>query len=323
MKNRIIAEQEIVYQTLENCLKGNKLSHALLFTGPKGTPKFQTALFLAQSLICKEADPFACEECELCDRVKQGQYTDVLILDGTQKSIKKDDVIRLQNQFNKTALEENGRKIYIINQAENATIEALNSLLKFLEEPSGENTTAILIVDQVERLLPTIVSRCQIIPFRPIPQDTCYSQAIEKGVDPQDAFLLSYSINDSDEILEISEKESYQKAIVGIKQHLNNIRRIDESLVNLQSEIFNEKDKTKETLIYFISIFECIIQNALSGNKSSVKWIQDEMDKLLAMKINLSQWLLILLETKDKCNRPFNTGLLLDQMILQMKEVMQ
>ena len=58
MINRLKQEQPVVYQTLKNCLEHDHLSHALLFTGPKGTPKMETALFVAQSLFCDDAHPF-------------------------------------------------------------------------------------------------------------------------------------------------------------------------------------------------------------------------------------------------------------------------
>lgn len=323
MKDKLQKEQPIVYQTLKNSLENHKLSHALLFTGPKGTPKLQTATLLAQSLVCEHSNPFACEVCDSCKRVKEGNYADVILLDGTDKSIKKEDILNLQHQFNKTALEENGKKIYILHRADNATPEALNSLLKFLEEPNGENTTAILIVEEIERLLPTIVSRCQIMPFRPLTQQECCEAAKMLGVPLEDSVILSHFIKDADEIKEASELESYQKALAGVRHLLSNIRRMDEGLVWLQCQVFNEKDSAKETLSYFIDILSALLMDAVSGMNSSIDWYQKEIDKILAMKIDVGAWLYILLNTKDKSARPFNFGLLLDQMILEMKEVIE
>lgn len=323
MKDRLRKEQPIVYQTLSNCLNNEKLSHALLFSGAKGTPKLQTAILLAQSLICENKETFACEQCDQCRRIQEGQYADVMILDGSEKSIKKDDILNLQHEFNKTALEESGRKVYILNRAENATPEALNSLLKFLEEPNGESTTAILVVEEMDRLLATIVSRCQILPFRPISQKECQQSARELRVSHEDSVILSHFINDAEGISQMAESESYQKALAGVRYFLNNIRRMDDALVWMQSEVFNEKDKLKEILVIFIDILKGILQDAASGTRSEIDWYDKEIEKLLAMKVDLSAWLLILLTSKDKCSRPFNAGLMLDQMILEMKEVIE
>ena len=320
MRSRLEQEQPIVYQTLKNGLVSERLSHALLFCGPKGTPKLQTAILLAQSLVCQHRSDFACEQCEACCRVAEGKYGDLLILDGTHKSIKKEEVLKLQHQFNKTALEETGKKIYILNQAENATPEALNSLLKFLEEPNGFSTTAILIVEQIERLLPTIVSRCQILPFRSLNWEVCFQQAMELGVDQQDSYLLSHFIHDSETIQLVSEQESYQNALAGVKYYLDHFHDCDGALVWLQSEIFKDKDKAKETLIYFIEILECILQNAAYEQPCPIVWIRQKAKVLTEAQLDVSHWLLVLLETKDKCSKSFNFGLLLDQMFIHMKE---
>ena len=95
-------------------LKQHHLAHAYLFHGPKGTLKKDTAIFLAQSLNCQEQE--ACEVCDVCRRIEAGTFHDVIYLSGQQTSIKKEDVLKLQQELNKTALEQNGRKVYIIDR---------------------------------------------------------------------------------------------------------------------------------------------------------------------------------------------------------------
>ncbi len=322
MKDRLKKEQPIVYQTLKNCLKQNRLSHALLFSGPKGTPKLQTALFLAQSLVCEKHQGFACEECDSCRRVAQATYADVIMLDGSQKSIKKEDILNVQHEFNKTALEADGHKIYILNRAENATPEALNSLLKFLEEPSGESTIAILVVEEMDRLLPTIISRCQILPFRPLDQESCCQKAQQQGVSEEDSFLLSHFIKDAEAIAQTAQKETYQKALAGVRYLLSHLLQMEEALIWLQSEVFNDRETMKETLLLFIDLLSAILQDTAKQSDCSIVWIRQEMARIRSLQIDQSRWLLILLSTRDKCSRPFHMGLLLDQMILEMKEVL-
>lgn len=323
MKTRLEIEQPVVFKTLKNALSTHHLSHALLFSGTKGTPKLETALFLAKSLMCQNEDIWACESCEVCQRIDEGNYADVIILDGTDKSIKKEDILNVQHEFNKTALEKNGQKVYILNRAENATPEALNSLLKFLEEPAGEDTTAILIVEETERLLPTIVSRCQILPFRPLAKEACEAQAEKLGVFHEDAWILSHFIKDAQTIQMVSEKETYQKAVMGVRHFLSNFLRADEALVWLQTEVFNNKDTMKETLIFFIDILTAILEATASNASGNIAWIDRESKKIKEAHVDIGACLLILMSAKDKCSRPFNTGLLLDQMILEMKEVFE
>jgi len=136
-KDILREQQPVVYHTLRNALEHNRLAHAYMFSGPSGTPKKETAYLLAQSLVCKESG-FACEVCDTCERVAHNEYADMIYLDGTSVSIKKDDILKLQHAFAKTGLEKTGKKIYVLDHAENATPDALNSLLKFLEEPGSD-----------------------------------------------------------------------------------------------------------------------------------------------------------------------------------------
>ena len=86
---RLAVQQPVVYQTLKHALVQKKLAHAFLFVGQKGTPRLETALLLAQSLICSHVhEGFACEECDECRRVAEENYADLIVLDGAAKSIK-------------------------------------------------------------------------------------------------------------------------------------------------------------------------------------------------------------------------------------------
>ena len=79
---RLEAQQPVVYQTLKHALVQKKLAHAFLFVGQKGTPRLETALLLAQSLICQHVhDGFACEECSDCQRIAEANYADLILLD--------------------------------------------------------------------------------------------------------------------------------------------------------------------------------------------------------------------------------------------------
>lgn len=155
--------QKIAYRILYNALDRNSLAHAYLFVGEEGTPKLECAYYLVQSLLC-ENDIMACETCDDCMHVSTHGYADLIYVDGKTTTIKKKDILDIQERFSKTKLELKGKKVYILDGVENSTKEAMNSLLKFLEEPESD-TLAILISNNPDRLLETIVSRCQTIPF--------------------------------------------------------------------------------------------------------------------------------------------------------------
>jgi len=206
--------QPIVERVLYNALKHKQASHAYLFTGPKGTRMLETATLFAQSLVCPHRDPWADETCEICDRIQRNQFTDLIILDGTLTSIKKDQVLDMQEQFSKTALESYGKKIYIVNAAENATTEALNSLLKFLEEPSGSDTYAILISEHPESLLETIISRCQTLSFKAQNRAELVAQIDLENNDAYEIQLLSQLVNNVEGMKDLQLNDDFRHALV-------------------------------------------------------------------------------------------------------------
>ena len=321
MLERLQKEQPVVYRTLKNCLENDRLSHALLFTGPKGTPKLETALLVAQSLFCEHASPFGCESCAVCERVLQKEYADLILLDGSTKSIKKEEILDLQEQFSKTAVEKSGRKMYILNAAENATTEALNSLLKFLEEPMSQDVTAVLIVESTDRLLPTIVSRCQILPFRPVERTVCADQARALGVSATDAWLISHFVKDPKAVLELSETDVYQKAYAGFELFLEHVDNLSECMVEFQTEVFGSKSDGKETLGCFIDLLTSFLEELACENQDAPVHLVKKAEKIKKKKLNLAQIQILLLETKDKLSRPYNLMLVCDQMLIQLMEV--
>lgn len=186
--------QPIYWRVFSNAKAIDKLNHAYLLSGEAGVPLKETALFLAKSILCSNPSPLADEECRYCKRIEHGTYADFFMLDGETESIKKDDVQEVVAGFSKTPLEEKGILIYVIHLVENMTIESINSLLKFLEEPS-KNTYAILTTQNEARILPTIISRCETIRMVLSPKEDVLQEAFELGIEKEDADLLSNFVN--------------------------------------------------------------------------------------------------------------------------------
>lgn len=320
-KDELKKLQPVAYQTLENALLTNKPAHAYMFHGPAGTPKKEAAYLLAKSFVC-DHDGFACEECETCMRIEHHNYADLLYIDGTQTSIKKNDIVSLQHEFNKTALEMNGKKIYIIDHVENATADALNSLLKFLEEPTGD-MVAILLVEQLDLVLPTIISRCQIIPFKPLTQDLCF-QIVKEELDEINAYLLSNMIRNPKEIMEVSESDDYQHAFFLFKGFLEEYKETPyRALLFLQLEGNTSKKKLdKINTKYFVNMLDIFFQDCLRPNIAiQSNWYNDMISKTKDFQIDYPKMLEILLNVQDKLLRSVNIPLLIDQMVYEMKEV--
>ena len=155
--------QEYVVQTLKNAIKNDRIAHAYLFAGPRGTGKTSTAKVFARALNCKEEDVLEpCGECENCQKISTGQSIDVIEIDAA--SNRGIDEIRDLREKVKFYPSEGKYKVYIIDEVHMLTKGAFNALLKTLEEPP-ENVVFILATTEPHRVISTIMSRCQRFDF--------------------------------------------------------------------------------------------------------------------------------------------------------------
>ena len=161
--------QEHVKKTLTSAIELGKISHAYLFTGPRGTGKTSTARILAKSLNCKNGPTVhPCGECESCKDITNSIPIDVIEIDAASNR-KVEDAHNILEKVQYVPV--NGKyKIYIIDEVHMLTKEAFNALLKTLEEPP-ENVIFILATTEVHKVLDTIKSRCQRFDFRRITTD--------------------------------------------------------------------------------------------------------------------------------------------------------
>lgn len=209
-QNYLKENQKIVYQTFASAKESKRISHAYLIKGDEGAPLLETSLFLAKSLICPHSDPFCCEECLTCIRFDNGNYADFKLLNGQEKNIKVSDIESLQSFFQNTSTERNGKMIYIIHLLENSNKEALNALLKFLEEPK-QNVYAFITTQNEEKLLPTILSRLQHLKLLPIKHNDLIKQAQLQGISEDDSELLCEFCGNINTLIKVATSENYLK----------------------------------------------------------------------------------------------------------------
>lgn len=172
--------QEDAKRLLQNALRKDAVSHAYLFTGPAGSGQVKMALTFAQAIFCTASKDDACGECLECRKVEHGNHPDLTLLRPDGSSIKIDQIRELQRVFSYRS-EGINPKVYIIEGADKMTVQAANSLLKFLEEPPAP-AVGILISDNSSSLLPTIQSRTQRIPFSPLHPDIMLQALSGEGV---------------------------------------------------------------------------------------------------------------------------------------------
>ena len=172
--------QNVSYSLLKNAILNDKLSHAYLIDTNNYDKAMDFVLAFVKMIVCENHysnDSFSdCNNCSLCKRIDDGNYSEIRIIDSDTSVIKKEQLLELQNDFSMSSIEGKYR-IYIIKDCDKMNKQASNSLLKFLEEPV-DGIVAILMTNNVNRLLSTIVSRCQLIRL-----DNCFVFSKESSLD--------------------------------------------------------------------------------------------------------------------------------------------
>ena len=182
-----------VKKILHRVLRQKKLPNSLLFAGPEGIGKKQTALVVAKALNCLKKASDACEECAHCKAINNGNFPDVMVISPAKEVLKIDQMRLLKDTAYLKPMA--GRKrVFIVCEAEKMNDEASNSLLKVLEEPPPFSHI-IMITPNPYRILPTLKSRCQLFLFTPIPKEEIQKALVAKGFQPEKAQILSLLVN--------------------------------------------------------------------------------------------------------------------------------
>lgn len=245
-----------------NSRLSGRLSHAYLLYGDPAAPLRETALFLAQSLFCSE-EITACGHCPNCLRFTDGNHPDFTLVDGSTKTIKKDDIGRLAEKYALGTVEKSHVACYIISEIGNITDEAANSLLKFLEEPSSA-LIAILTTSNIERCLPTIISRCVTVHvMTPPPIIGKQSNGLYSR---EEEYALSLFAADPGKMAELSKNDDFINAFQITEMFVKDlISSVDKAAYFLYKEGL-ELLKSQSALKFFISLNIKVFSATLAKN---------------------------------------------------------
>lgn len=254
--------QPFVYKTFTNAIKANKIAQTYLVKGNEGAPILEVALFLAKSLICEDDEMLACSSCMSCIRFEENNYADFMLLDGNKQTLKVGDIEALQEFLSSSCMERKQKKIYIINCLENSNKETLNALLKTLEEPH-DNVYAFITTKNESKLLPTILSRCQILNLLPADKEKIKEEVLEKGVSEDDCQILSTLYNNVDAIMNNLEDETYKICKDCLFDTLDALEQsTPKGLLYVQSELIS-KIKTKELARLYLDLLALAFKDIL------------------------------------------------------------
>ena len=277
--------QEIPYNIFKNALENNRFFHAYLLSGPTGTPIFEIAKFLSKCLLNNKHE--LKEENNIISKtVENGTYPDLIIIDTKKEQVKIDDIRRIEDKFSQTSINQLGIKIYIINLIENLRPNEANALLKFLEEPL-DNTYAILTTENEYSILPTILSRTEIVRFSSVNKNDLIDECIKLGVNKKDAEILTFFQNDASMIKEEIEKEDYLE----VKQYVENFINLLPNKEKLRFFVLNEINPNLKSKIQIRLFIDLLIIYLKEANKMKLKEniiIGESKDKLNVIISNVN-----------------------------------
>ncbi|MED4228317.1 DNA polymerase III subunit delta' [Neobacillus cucumis] len=325
--DQLVELQPTVLRMLKNSLLKNRVAHAYLFEGMRGTGKKEIGLLLTKSLFCEQlVEGYKpCESCNNCLRINNGNHPDVHIVEPDGLSIKVEQIRNLQAEFAKKGVESTN-KVYLISHADKMSVSASNSLLKFLEEPNP-GTVAFLLTEQVQQLLPTILSRCQTLVFQPLAPQMMMKQLVDNGVNPAKASVLAQLTNNLEEALKLNVDEWFaqaQKIVVKLYEVLK--KNPLEAMVTLQSDWFShfkEKEQIQRGLDLLLLIFKDLLYIQLDRQEQLVFIEEKERLKQYALQTSgrrLSDQMAAILDAKRKLQANMNPQLMMEQLVLKLQE---
>ena len=341
-----VVGQENIIKTLKNAIKINKVAHAYLFCGPRGTGKTTLAKILAKSLNCVHGPTTEpCCQCEICDGIQKGIISDVIEIDAASNN-GADDIRALRDGV-KYLPATSKYKVYIIDEVHMLSNAAFNALLKTLEEPP-KHVVFILATTEPYKLPNTILSRCQRFDFQSIALNDIkkrlnivaqaekinitleaidqIAQTAEGGM--RDALSLldqsvSYSTNNEinlDDVLQVSGNISYLKIIELLKECISNNETNATFLLDKMLKEGKEVPRIINDIIIFLRDVLLYKNNAILEDKvmySNFEFIN--LSKLLNKKV-IYNWLDILNEALNNMRYSTQKRAFLELAILKMND---
>ena len=306
-----IIGQEHIVGTLKNAISKDRLAHAYLFTGPRGVGKTSTARILAKALNCKDGPTVKpCQKCPSCLEINQGRALDVIEIDGaSNRGIDEIRALRENVKFSPT----HGKyKVYIIDEVHQITPDGFNALLKTLEEPP-EFVKFIFATTHPQKVIPTIISRCQRMDFRRITVIEIIAQlekivrqeniAVDKEVLAAVARCSDGSLRDAESVLD--QLVSFSKGNISLKDAISVLGMVEQDVLfaltdkiiqkdpgaalKLFNEIIDDGKDPGVFLVNFIEHFRNLMVAKVSGGDAKLVDLPQEIcDRLFKQSQSMS-----------------------------------
>jgi len=305
-----IIGQDHIVGTLKNAIQKDRLAHAYLFAGPRGVGKTSTARILAKALNCKEGPTLKpCQKCASCLEINQGRSLDVIEIDGaSNRGIDEIRALRENVKFSPT----HGKyKVYIIDEVHQITPDGFNALLKTLEEPP-DFVKFIFATTHPQKVIPTIISRCQRMDFRRITVIEIIAQlekivrqeniVVDKEVLAAVARSSDGSLRDAESVLD--QLVSFSKGNISLKDAISVLGMVEQDVLFALTEKIIQKDPSAA-----LKLFNEIIDDGKDPGVFLVNLIE-HFRNLMVAKVSQADAKLVDLP-QEICDRLFNQSKLM------------
>lgn len=302
--NRITSKLKL----FEQAIKNNRLSHLYLISGMKGSGKKELALNVASILL--ESD---------IDEIDKG-HINLYLVEPKGQNIRVQQIEELQMEFSKTSLVR-GYRVFILDQVERLNQSSANRLLKFLEEPANKNTVGFLLAENIEQVIPTILSRSQIMHLSSQDEKELSASLKEQGVDDLTSELLPYLNKDIDQLMTMVEDEeikvlinhfdSFTKALLEAE---NLWLYVDEHLKDIIYNREQIKYFLQFLIVFYLDLYKTKNNQEVSllSLKERYNGLKNINSELLQIKLEKTQELL------HKINYNINVNMAFSQLIIEI-----
>lgn len=272
--------------------RSGTLSHAYLIETNNPEKCFQDLLYVIKNMSCSGSYKEKCDECNICHLINENTFPPLVVIEPDGASIKKEQILELKRTFSSMPVYcENN--VYIIKSAEKLNAASANTMLKFLEEPE-DNIIGFFITNNINNMIPTIESRCEILHF--------------------------YYDNDNMKLENISNDENFKKYLNVIIEYLNKIEVEKSDLIMYNRDVLLKQFVEKDDIVIIFKIILLIYENALDGRYDAS--IYDDLKYLKSISFNgLCARINLIMAFLEDINCNVNKELLLDKFVIELSDI--